>query len=61
MSTKNIPDDGLPQPVSGTYGAPLPKIASSASEIKANQTEGAEETSERPEPIPGPSRAPGEY
>jgi hypothetical protein len=50
MSTKNLPEDGLLQPVS-TIDPPSPKIVSAAAEQKANAVEGAEETSARPEPF----------
>ena len=62
MST-NLPDDGLAQPTDATNGIPAPKIASSAAEIRANQTEFAEETSEKPsyDAASAIARRPSEY
>lgn len=62
MSTKNIPDDGLLQPVS-TIDPPSPKIVSSSAAIKANAVEGSTETSAKPsfDYEAAAQRAPGEF
>jgi hypothetical protein len=49
MSNTDLPDDGLMQPVDPTHGGPKPTPMSAAAAQKANQVEGAEETSLRPD------------
>jgi hypothetical protein len=61
MSTNNLPDDGLVQPTDATFGIEEPAIVSAGAAQKANQTALVEETSERPEPVPAPYRAAGEF
>jgi hypothetical protein len=61
MSTSNLPEDGLVQPTDATFGIEEPAIVSASAAQKANQAALVEETNAKPEPVPAPYRAAGEY